>query len=386
MNAVAIQETRSFLRPGFRSWNIKLESKARGRRSLLRGPRCERMPNRMLFVNNSSWEFHHVSFTAYSQLLKYIPVPNGAVDGATRNTSRLRYVLRWMNWNLRVWPQHFPFELSEAKLARESEGIVHHLYGETTCFLTPFFAPGRTVATFHLPPVAFQRVESRLWKGMARWLAAAVAVSKHQREFLRETLGIPTEFIPLGIDMRAARSGLPARAPKVRGRRCLFVGKYLRDFEALEGAVRELEPETTVLIVSEAPEAVRLRERLQSDPAKANVVFHSWVPDAVFLDLLSGADVFLLALKDGTANTALLGAMAAGLAIVSFGSYHPSDYLPPTAKCFDRDGEQAANEVERLFENPRRLEEMRISSISMAESLDWSRVVPRLLKLYNSVL
>ena len=62
-----------------------------------------------------------------------------------------------------------------------------------------------------------------------------------------------------------------------------------------------------------------------------------------------------------------------------------NEYLPANAKRFDREEEQAANEVEKLFDNPRRLEEMQMSSRSMAESLDWSRVVPRLLNLYGPV-
>lgn len=181
------------------------------------------------------------------------------------------------------------------------------------------------------------------------------------------------------------REKLPERPTDGHRRHCLFEGKYLRDFDALESAVRELEPETTVSVVSSGVEAAHLHERLQSRPPMAKIVFHERISDAEFLDLLGSADVFLLALKDGTANNALLEALAAGLAVVSFGSYHPDEYLPERAKRFDRDGVQAANEVENLFGNPRTLSEMKVSSKLRAESLDWSRIVPQLLRLYDSI-
>ena len=343
------------------------------------------MDGRVTFVKNSEWEVHHTSFSGYSRLMKFVPAPRGAVDGTTWSDSRIGYVLRSVNGLVRMWPQHFRFELSEAELSRKTKGIVHHLYGETTCFLSPFFAAGRTVATFHLPPGDLQHIQSRLWKLPAKWLAAAIALSNRQAAFLRETLGIRVEFIPHGVDVQAVRERLPERPTDGTSRHCVFVGKYLRDFEALEWAVRGLEPGTTVSVLSSTMETARLRDRLQKDPTKAKIVFHDRVSDAEFLNLLGNADVFLLALRDGTANNALLEAMAAGLAVVSFGSYHPDDYLPREARCFNRDGVQAANEVEDLFCNSRRLAEMQASSRSRAESLDWSRVVPQLLQLYDSI-
>ena len=175
--------------------------------------------------------------------------------------------------------------------------------------------------------------------------------------------------------------GRPGRS----GRHCLFVGNYLRDFGALDSFVHGLEQGTTVSIISSCEEAARLRQRLEFNPVKARVLFYSGISDNDFIKLLRNADVFLLALKDGTANTALLEALAAGLAVISFGSYHPFEYLPSKSRLLDRDGEQAASEVEDLFVDPHELEELRASARSKAQSLDWSNIVPKLVALYDYV-
>jgi glycosyltransferase involved in cell wall biosynthesis len=157
-------------------------------------------------------------------------------------------------------------------------------------------------------------------------LDGLILVASSQRDYW--TRHLPKErlfIVPHGIDTDhfcpAVRNPDPSR-PVI----CLTLGQWLRDFPTLAAAISRcnalpgLRREIQFRIVGPASESSRFT-------GLPNTVFRHGIADDELLRELQGADVMVMPLLDGTANTAVLEAMACGCAVLATDVGGVRDYL-----------------------------------------------------------
>jgi glycosyltransferase involved in cell wall biosynthesis len=208
-------------------------------------------------------------------------------------------------------------------------------------------------------------------------------VGPSQLEWFRAVL--PPERVELilhGIDTtywrpRAADGDVPDDADAPGRLRCITVGHWLRDWEAIGAVARRLGGAGDVEF-----HVVTGRETgLEAHP---NVVHHRGVDDDTLRRLYQSADVLFLPLTDSTANNALLEGIACGLPVVSTALESVRAYVP---------GEEAilvaGNAPEALAEallalgaDPARRLAMGRLARARAEALAWPAVAPAYAQRY----
>ncbi|MBZ0271948.1 glycosyltransferase [bacterium] len=141
-----------------------------------------------------------------------------------------------------------------------------------------------------------------------RALDAAVVVSQTQFEYVRERVSGPVECIPLAIDPRAA-DRVPA-STKRKPPHVVFVGQWLRDFEATRAIIARLRREGLRVSIVLPP----WRRAPVADTGAAIV---SGVSETYLYYLLKSATCAVFPLLHATANAAILEAAVAGTPIVA---------------------------------------------------------------------
>jgi glycosyltransferase involved in cell wall biosynthesis len=260
--------------------------------------------------------------------------------------------------------------LSDCLLRRAD--IVHFLdaehCGQYLPALLKRFGPARvrTVATFHQPPELLDHVIDR--QVVAR-IDLVIVVSPFQAAYFHEFL--PKERVRVmlyGVDADFFR---PSTARPESGRfRCITVGHWLRDWEALGAAASRLASFRDI-------ELHIVTDRETGLDGRANVRIHRRVDDDRLLRLYQESDVLLLPLTGATANNALLEGIACGLAVVSTDLPSVRAYLPGNegllAKPGDTDG--LVDRVLQLRADPGQRAAMSARARARAEQLSWrSRV------------
>ena len=196
----------------------------------------------------------------------------------------------------------------------ESGSVFHFFYGEAACRYLPLLPRprrNRLVATFHQPEEGFREAVRR--PAFLRRLDAIVVLSRSQAEFYERVSGLGERVV---VVPHAVDTGYftPAGrvAPRVRAL-CLFVGRWLRDFDVLRETILALAasaaPVDFVLVLD--------RERREAFVSLPNVTVCGDLSADELRDLYRGADLLLLPLRDSTANNTLLEAMACGLPAVA---------------------------------------------------------------------
>ena len=328
---------------------------------------------------------HHAGASGYDRLAEYL----GAEAGASvvrhkfppRGTWRLarpfarRAGLSWYGTDA------FLTEIWAAGAAARSGGIVHFLYGENSyryAAVVPRGRGRRLVATLHLPPSVFaEYVHSA--RHLER-LDAVVLVARSQLEILERLQSKPAaHVIPHGVDVEYFRP--PDTV--MRHERCLFVGRWLRDFACL-GAVVEA--------VHRAAPRVRftlvLPPELMSEwSGRPGVDARSGVDDAALLRAYQESALLVMPLRDTTANNAVLEAMACGLPVIATDVGGMRDYVDRDCARLAPAGNPEAMTagVLELMQNPAARTAMGQAARSRAEVFAWPRVAKQIVAMYEAL-
>lgn len=258
--------------------------------------------------------------------------------------------------------------------------VLHYLDGEHTAQFLPALPPalrrrGAAVATYHQPPSILPQVVTR---DVLRRLDHITVVSTSQLDYFRKFIpasrlsvlyhGIDTEFF---------------RPPAVRDDRptftCLTVGSYLRDWEMFVEIARLLRPYSQIVLHVVSTSAPPL------DPL-GNVVVHTRLEDTALRSLYEQADVLLLPLVDGTANNALLEAMAMGLPSVASDLPGIREYAgDESARFAARIPDAFVEHLLGLWREPARRAAMGRAARARAEALSWPHVAETYLGMYQRV-
>ncbi|MBE0427346.1 MAG: glycosyltransferase family 4 protein [Nitrospirae bacterium] len=266
---------------------------------------------------------------------------------------------------------------------RKKVDIIHYLDGEHSAQFLPRL-PARLhnsrpkiVATYHQPP---QILDSLIIKNILAELDSIIVVSQEQASYLREFVAADKIHLILhGIDVDYF---VPADTPKEEGKfRCITVGHYLRDFDAVRNVAERLSsyPDIEFHVVSSKADKVK---------GLQNINIHSNVDDDKLLKLYQQSDVLFLPLLQSTANNALLEGIACGLPVVS--TYLPAvkAYLSGKEAILIKDNnpEQMADAILHLVHNPGDRKNMALAARKRAEELDWRNVAPQYEAVYSKLM
>jgi glycosyltransferase involved in cell wall biosynthesis len=281
-------------------------------------------PARVAFITHR-FE-HHSDHSGYDRLLDFVP-------GERLDPGPSMRVAKWIPDRVFAWIRRASgMDLyHRPRVLHEIRAMVPFLFGAKRlfCFLyadngyrylgrLPNFHDHRIVAVYHRPPSELSRLIRN--PEFLRDLDRVIILGESQRAFFEHHVD-PSRitFVPHGIDTDYFRpdDGIP------RQKRCLFVGHFLRDFEALREAVPRLvalDPTVRVTVVARP----RFADRFAGLP-KTEVRMD--VSEAELRDLYRRSAVLLLPLRDAVANNTILEALACGLPVVTTDVGAVRDYL-----------------------------------------------------------
>jgi glycosyltransferase involved in cell wall biosynthesis len=183
----------------------------------------------------------------------------------------------------------------------------------------------KIVATTHQPPSWWKMTNKNT--ELLKCLNALVVLSTEAKEYFEQFIPGKVFFIPHGIDTRFFSAEKKSTAVTEK-RKCLFVGNWLRDFNAFVETVH-LVNATTNNIEFEIvfPLQVQPEHPLYALLKYNNIRWHKNIDDRALLSLYSNAKLLLLPLLASTANNALLEAASCGVPIITNKGGGVSDYL-----------------------------------------------------------
>jgi glycosyltransferase involved in cell wall biosynthesis len=262
--------------------------------------------------------------------------------------------------------------------------IVHFLDGEHSGQYLPWLvrrmglSRPRTVASFHQPH-DLQR--TLINPDVVRWFDHVTVFSPSQVPLFLEWLPAHRVHLLLhGIDIDFFH---PPSAPRPAGRRirCITVGHWLRDWDALRGVARAFLNDPDV-----AFDVVTSRDTGLED--LPNVTHHRAIPDAMLAELYRRADVLLLPLTECTANNTLLEGIASGLPVVSSDLHGVRFHLAGHESLLVSPGdvEGLVGALRKLQSEPALRLEMGRRARLRSEELAWSKVVNGFAELYEAIV
>jgi glycosyltransferase involved in cell wall biosynthesis len=305
------------------------------------------------------------------------PLRNRVLRGGLRHLVQRRgmhwYKLSDLDAELRVMRQCW----------RHDAVIVHYLDGEHSAqYLPRLLARARrgrtrTIATYHQPPELLDRL---LAPEVLSALDRVTVVAPDQYAYFAAR--VPAERVRLvlhGVDVDYFR---PADEPERDGVfRCITVGHYLRDIQAVRRVAAALHRERDIefhIVSSAAAELAGL----------PNVRTYRGIDDAALLALYQRSDVLFLPLLGSTANNALLEGIACGLPVVSTQLESVRHYVPGgVAILIDgNDPTQLADAIVRLARNPDERATMGRLARERAETLSWRCIAPHYERMYTELM
>jgi glycosyltransferase involved in cell wall biosynthesis len=269
------------------------------------------------------------------------------------------------------------------KIRTDSVDIIHYLDGEHTAQFLPLLLklPKRKrpkiIVTYHQPP---ELLDSLLAKEVIPHLDAITVVSPQQVDYFSQLIA-PHKIHTIlhGIDTDYFK---PDKTDKKGGKfKCLTVGRYLRDFEALRNVAEQLQsyPNIEFHVVSSVATEV---ENL------TNVTVYRGIDDATLLTLYQQSDILFIPLIQSTANNALLEGISCGLPLVTTLLPSVQDYISDQAAFLiaDNNSHQFVEAILKLANQPQLCQKMGEAARNRAKELDWQLIASQYEKLYTKVV
>lgn len=322
---------------------------------------------------------HWGAYSGINQFVKYVDperfsIKEQLVTDGDRNYARLNHAVRslfrptgmgWYKLN-DLWAE----TAALPKVLTGGAQVLHYLDADHTALLLPqlkrFGKTGtRIVASYHQPPEILAEI---IPNHVVQHVDRIVVVSPEQADYFSRIVGPErVRLILHGIDTEFFR---PSAAPRREGPiRCLTVGFWLRDFDAIGRVADRLADRRDIEFHVVASQAAQLAGR-------PKVTVHSGISDDKLRQLYQDADILFLPLLKATANNALLEGIASGLPVVSTQLPSVQSYLDG-AEAFLVPGNDPTGCIEAicaLAEDPVTRARLARSSRSRAEALDWRRI------------
>ena len=336
---------------------------------------------------------------------------SGAVEVVYFSRSPLAAAAKRLTGHRETWKGSREFLWEQWDLPRRARHLgvqVLHAPGNRGL---PAFAPCPTVLTRHdeiertCPPDfprSFRSEARRKWADVVSVRAAAriVAVSATSaRDVAREWPGAASKIVVAGegIDDRFFEAVTAADVARVRGAYRLTgeYACYLGGFEGrksvdvLVDAFASMTASTHQLVLAGHPRglAAGVRARIEGLVSAGRAILLGFVPDDDVAPLVSGAATFVFPSGQEGFGLPVAEAMALGTPVIcSTGGALP-EVAQGAARMFEAghvdDCRRALEEV--LGDGPLRAR-MRESGLRVAQQYSWSRVLPRYLELYRSLI
>lgn len=319
---------------------------------------------------NVNWA-HHAN-GGYGALTRFVPSSVLEYPSPPRGTSRVdgvRRVLDIARFN------------GEVHRSAKNAALVHLLYADTTVLPEMLRARyERVFCTVHLPlaPDRSTRAADRLRDQVLDRANGIVVLSSEQVQRARERFPrARIAYIPHGLDVGA----FPTSPPKADRPSFAIVGANLRDWVTLNTVLKA--------VIAEKPD---WRFHLVGVPAEwarnwaihESVVWHGRLTSDEYLSLLGQCWGILLAVRDATANNAILEAHAMGTTVVATDLSSIRDYACETTRLF-RSPEEALvflSELEGL-NDATRMGESELSRLA-AQRFDWPRIADEVTAFYGA--
>jgi len=341
-------------------------------------------PTTRYIVNRMS---HHAAHSGYDQLTHYI---EGRVLGPNRLHRFFDRLPERILANIRrtagTWynSQALKQELQNIPAFFFKSGRIYHfLYGEDSFHYSGYLNPrasNKIVATFHMPPQKFLAITQG--RRHLKTLDAVVVIAPNQEELFKNIVAPErVHLIPHGVDTRFFR---PQEGVQRSGRRCIFVGVHMRNFQMLRQVIQrvtEKEGDITFTVIT-------FDAHFHHFSGLRNVSLYASVAEDALLDLYNSADLLLMPVHDGTANNAILEAMACSLPVVATRVGGIPRYVNDgSAVLVEPDDVQGmADAVLTILNDSMRRQAMSREARTLAEQFDWTVIADRMRDLYNRLM
>lgn len=300
-----------------------------------------------------------------------------------------RRLLNQFYWQTRA-SEHYTYKHGETEVRlikeakRQSPDFVYYMSGDQSIGLAgsapeSFKCP--VVTTLHQPPTWWKLLHSR--HAYLKALARIIVVSTAQSSFVEEVTGKKPVFIPHGVDTDfyhpddSLQSGRPS---------FLFVGQWLRDFEALNLVVeRTLEKCKDAIFHIVVPDWRRKEPSLLRMGRHENCRFYAKLSDKQLLELYQSSTALAMPVIEATANNAIIEAVATGLPIVATDCQGIRDYTQSDFALLvkNNDPDLFATRLLEVAENSELARTMREAARHFAVSrLNWPVVSKELVDLF----
>jgi len=344
---------------------------------------------------------HHAAHSGYDQLTHYI---EGRVLGPNRLHRFFDRLPERVLANLRrsagTWynSQALKQELQNIPDFLFASGRIYHfLYGEDSFHYSGYLNPrasNKIVATFHMPPQKFLAITQG--RRHLKTLDAVVVIAPNQEELFKNMVAPErVHLIPHGVDTRFFRS---QEGVQRSGRRCIFVGVHMRNFQMLRQvmqSVTEKEGNITFTVITfeeyfhhfSGLRNVSLHASV-AEEALLNAYNSASVAEEALLNAYNSADLLLMPVHDGTANNAILEAMACSLPVVATRVGGIPRYVNDgSAVLVEPDDVQGmADAVLTILNDSMRRQAMSREARTLAEQFDWTVIADRMRDLYNRLM
>jgi glycosyltransferase involved in cell wall biosynthesis len=267
---------------------------------------------------------------------------------------------------------------------RQEVDLLHYLEGEHTMQFLPQIMSklGQLrrrppiVATFHQPPELLGKFIN---PGIVQRIDHVIVLSPEQVSYFTQHLSADrVSMILHGIDTAFFR---PPERKSPGSFRCLSVGSWMRDYEAVLEVAHRLcsMPQFEFQIVSRA---------VADRPVPANVSVYSGLDDEALRTMYQEADVLFLPVTSATANNAILEGIACGLPVVTTDLVSLRTYLPGQEAIMVRgnDRGQLAEALLKLYHNPKLRADMGLAARQRALELSWPHIAKQHEALYDQLV